>query len=147
VNVTCTASAGSPANTLAVCERTASTLDLGKVSPLTLGAVRRAQDRWRLASNQLKADRAEGRANLARAATNAEQIEAASSLAGIYEHAARRFAALSNSRPVVTAARDTAAAYRELSRAASSNTASVWVAARAEVRAAETKLSKAVAAG
>jgi serine/threonine-protein kinase len=147
VNVTCTASAGSPANTLAVCERTASTLDLGKLSPVTLGAVRRAQDRWRLASNQLKADRAEGRADLAQAATNAEQIEAASSLAGIYEHAARRFAALSNGQPVVAAARDTAAAYRDLSRAASSNSASVWAAGLAEVRAAEAKLSKAVATG
>ncbi len=147
VNVTCTASSGSPANTLAVCERTASTLDLGKLSPLTLGAVRRAQDRWRLASNQLKADRAEGRAELAAAGTNTAQIEAASSLAGIYEHAARRFAALSNGEPVVRAARETAAAYRDLSRAASSNTASAWVAARAEVRAAEAKLSKAVSAG
>jgi hypothetical protein len=147
LTITCTASPGSPANTLAVCERTASTLDVGKLSPLTLGAVRRAQDRWRLASNQLKADRAEGRAELARAATNTEQIEAASSLAGIYEHAARRFAALSNGQPVVNAARETAAAYRELSRAASSNTASVWVAARAKVRAAEAKLSRVVSAG
>jgi len=147
VNITCTASAGSPANTLAVCERTASTIDLGKLSPLTLGAVRRAQDQWRLAANQLKADRAEGRADLARATTNTEQIDAASSLAGIYEHAARRFAALSNGQPVVTAARDTAAAYRELSQAATSNTASVWAAARAKVRAAEAKLSLAVSAG
>jgi hypothetical protein len=147
VNITCTASAGSPANTLAVCERTASTLDLGKLSPLTLGAVRRAQDRWRLAANQLKGDRAQGRAELARAATNTAQIEAASSLAGIYEHAARRFAALSNSESVVKAARDTAAAYRELSQAASSNSASVWAAARANVRDAEATLSRAVAAG
>lgn len=147
VNVTCTASPGSPSNTLALCERTASTLKLGKQRPLTLGAVRRAQDRWRLAANRLESDRAEGRADLARAKTNAAQIDAAAAIAGIYEHAARRFAALSNGEPVVKAARDTAAAYRELSRAASSNTASVWLAARERVRAAEAKLNKAVAAG
>jgi serine/threonine-protein kinase len=147
VKITCTASAGAASNTLAVCERTASTLDLGDRQPLTLGAVRRAQDRWRLAANQLKADRAEGRADLAKAGTNAAQVEAASALAGTYEHAARRFAALPNGKPVVDAARDTAAAYRELSQAASSNTASVWVAAREQVRAAESKLDEAVSAG
>jgi hypothetical protein len=148
VEVTCTASPGAASNTLATCERTASTLRLGaKQRPLTLGAVRRAQDRWRLAANKLKVDRAEGRSDLARANSNSEQISAASALAGAYEHAARRFAALSNGEPAVKAARATAATYRELADAAASNSSSTWAAALSDVRAAEAKLARAIAAG
>jgi hypothetical protein len=148
VEVTCTASPGAASNTLATCERTASTLRLGpKQRTLTLGAVRRAQDRWRLAANKLKVDRAEGRSDLARATSNSEQISAASALAGTYEHAARRFAALSNGEPAVKAARATAAAYRELAQAARSNSSSTWAAALSDVRDAEAKLARAVAAG
>jgi hypothetical protein len=148
VEVTCTASPGAASNTLATCERTASTLRLGsKQRTLTLGAVRRAQDRWRLAANKLKVDRAEGRSDLARATSNSEQISAASALAGTYEHAARRFAALSNGEPAVQAARATAAAYRELAQAARSNSSSTWAAALSDVRDAEAKLARAIAAG
>jgi hypothetical protein len=92
-------------------------------------------------------DRAEGRANLARARSNSDQISAASALAGTYEHAARRFAALSNGEPAVKAARDTAATYRELAQAASSDSTSTWAAALADVRDAEAKLARAIAAG
>jgi hypothetical protein len=147
VEVTCTASPGSASNTLATCERTASTLELGSQRAITLGGVRRAQDRWRLAANKLKVERAEGRSRLARAGSNSAQIEAASALAGAYEHAARRFAALANGKPVVDAARDTAAAYRQLASAGRSNSGSAWSAALADVRAAEAKLSRAVSAG
>ena len=148
VEVTCTASPGAASNTLATCERTASTLQLGpRHRPLTLGAVRRAQDRWRLAANKLKVDRAEGRRELARANSNSEQISAAAALAGTYEHAARRFAALSNGEPAVKAARATAAAYRELAQAAGSNSSSTWAAALSDVRDAEAKLARAIAAG
>ena len=148
VEVTCTASPGAASNTLATCERTASTLQLGaKQRPLTLGAVRRAQDRWRLAANKLKVDRAEGRSDLARANSNSEQISAASALAGAYEHAARRCAALSNGEPAVKAARATAATYRELAAAAASNSSSTWAAALSDVRDAEAKLARAIATG
>ncbi len=148
VEVTCTAAPGAASNTLATCERTASTLQLGpRQRPLTLGAVRRAQDRWRLAANKLKVDRAEGRSDLARAKSNSDQISAASALAGTYEHAARRFAALSNGEPAVEAARATAATYRELAQAASSDSTSTWAAALSDVRDAEAKLARAVAAG
>src|SRR5215207_8008564 len=112
VEVSCAASPSSASNTLALCERTASTLQLGSQRTMTLGAVRRAEDRWRLSANKLNMDRAEGRRDLARARSNAEQIAAASALAGIYEHAARRFAALYNGEPAVKAARDAGAAYR-----------------------------------
>jgi hypothetical protein len=148
VEVNCTAAAGAASNTLAMCERTASTLQLGpRQRTLTLGAVRRAQDRWRLAANKLKVDRAEGRSDLARANSNTDQISAAAALAGVYEHAARRFAALSNGEPAVKAARTTAARYRELAQAARSNSGSSWAAALAEVRDAEANLSRAIAAG
>jgi hypothetical protein len=148
VEVTCTASPGAASNTLATCERTASTLQLGpRHRPLTLGAVRRAQDRWRLAANKLKVDRAEGRRELARASSNSDQISAAAALAGTYEHAARRFAALFNGEPAVKAARATAATYRELAQAASSNSSSTWAAALSDVRDAEAKLARAIAAG
>jgi hypothetical protein len=148
VDVTCTASPGAASNTLAMCERTASTLRLSSQQrTLTLGAVRRAQDRWRLAANKLTVDRAEGRSDLARAKSNSDQILAASALAGTYEHAARRFAALSNGEPAVKAARATAATYRELAQAARSNSDSTWTAALSDVRDAEAKLARVIAAG
>jgi hypothetical protein len=148
VEVTCTASPGAASNTLAMCERTASTLRLdSKQRTLTLGAVRRAQDRWRLAANKLKVDRTEGRSALARANSNSDQILAASALAGTYEHAARRFAALSNGEPAVKAARATAATYRELAQAARTNSDDTWAAALSDVRDAEAKLARAIAAG
>jgi hypothetical protein len=147
VEITCAASAGSASNTLALCERTASTLQLGSQRTMKLEAVAKAEDRWRSAAVRLRVDRAEGRRALARADKNTEQIAAAQSLAGIYEHAARRFAALDNGEPVVTAARETAASYRALATAARSNTSSNWIAARDAVRAAEARLSQAVASG
>ena len=148
VEVTCTASPGAASNTLAMCERTASTLQLSpKQRTMTLGAVRRAQDRWRLAANKLKVDRVEGRSALARSKSNSEQISAAAALAGVYEHAARRLAALSNGEPAVKAARATAATYRALAQAAGSNSSGAWAAALADVRDAEAKLARAIAAG
>ena len=44
------------------------------------------------------------------------QIQSAEALAGTYENAARRFAALTGGQPVVRAARETASAYRALAR-------------------------------
>lgn len=146
VNITCTASPGSAANTLALCERSASTLDLGSQKPMTLAAVDRGQERWRVAADRLEADRADGRRALARASANSEQIAAASALAGTYEQAARRFAGLLGGEAVVKAARDTATSYRRLARAALSNSAGSWSAALDDVRGAETQLARAVAA-
>jgi hypothetical protein len=147
VRVTCTAAAGAASSTLALCERTASTLRLGQQKTMTLEAVTKTQEHWRQAANQLRTDRAAGRRELARADLQADQIQAAQGLAGTYEHAARRFAAISNGEPVVKAARETAATYRALAEAAQVNTTSSWAAAVAEVRAAEARLARAVAAG
>jgi hypothetical protein len=147
VEITCAASAGSPVNTLALCERTASTLQLGSQRTMTLSAIAKAEARWRAAATRLQTDRAAGRTTLARADRQTDQIAAAQALAGIYEHAARRFAALYNGEPAVKAARATAASYRTLAQAARSDSSTTWAAAGDDVRAAEARLAKAVAAG
>jgi hypothetical protein len=147
VDVNCAAGPGAASNTLAMCERTASTLRLGSQRSMSLAAVTRAAERWRSAASQLNSERAAGRRTLASAGLQSAQIEAAGALAGTYEHAARRFAALSGGEPVVRAARESASAYRALARAAQTNSRSNWAAARAEVRDVEATLSRALAAG
>jgi hypothetical protein len=147
VEISCTASPGAAQNVLALCERAASTLQLGSQRTLTLAAVATAEERWRLAAGALKGERAQGRRTLARAQRQPAQIAAAEALAGTYEHSARRFAALSNGEPVVKAARETAASYRALARAARSNSSTTWALALAEVRASEARLGRVVAAG
>jgi hypothetical protein len=147
VEITCTASPGAAPNVLALCERTASTLQLGSQRTLTLAAVATAQERWRLAVAALKVDRNQGRRALAQAKGQPAQIAAAKALAGTYEHSARRFAALSNGEPVVRAARETASSYRALAAAARSNSATTWASALADVRAAEARLARVVVAG
>jgi hypothetical protein len=147
VEITCAAAAGSPANTLALCERTASTLQLRSQRTVALSSVVETQERWRLAASRLRIDRSEGRSTLSRARRQAGQITAAEGLVRIHERAATRFAELPGGDPVATAARQTAAAYRALARAASSNSASRWESATADVRSAEARLAKAVAAG
>jgi hypothetical protein len=147
VDITCTASPGAAANTLALCERAASTLQLGDRRAVALAAVARAEQRWRSAARSLRDARESGRAGLAQARRQPAQIAAAEALARTHERAAARFGALSAGAPVAKAASEVAVAYRALARAARSNSAGSWAAARAEVRAAEGRLAKAVAAG
>ena len=96
--------------------------------------------------DRLQDERTAGRARLARAAQQSGQIQSAEALAGIYENAARRFAALTGGQPVVRAARETASAYRALARAAQGNSSSAWASARAEVRDTESQLNRTLAA-
>jgi hypothetical protein len=145
VEITCTASPGSAANTLALCERTASTLRLGSQRNMSLAALARAEQRWRTAARSLRDARASGRAALAQAPRQAGQITAAEGLARTHERAGQRFAALPGGDPVAAAAREVAGAYRALARAASRDSASGWAAARADVSAAEARLTRAVA--
>jgi hypothetical protein len=147
VEVTCAASAGAPSSMLPLCERTASTLNLGSQRTLGLAAVADAQEQWRLTASRLRVDRAEGRSELSKARRHTAQIQAANALARIHERAATRFAPLPGGGPAAKAARDTAAAYTALARAASRDSASDWAAARAGVRSAEARLAQAVAAG
>ena len=146
VEITCAAGPSSATNTLALCERTASTLQLGVQKAVSLNAVRQAAQRWRAAATRLQDERTAGRARLARAAQQSGQIQSAEALAGIYENAARRFAALTGGQPVVRAARETASAYRALARAAQGNSSSAWASARAEVRDTESQLNRTLAA-
>jgi hypothetical protein len=147
VEITCAAGPSSATNTLALCERTASTLRLGTQKAVTLGAVKETAERWQAAATRLKDERAAARSRLAKASQQPVQIQSAEALAGIYENAARRFAAISGGQPVVRAARETASAYRALAAAAQSNSSSAWASARAEVRDTEGQLNRTLADG
>ena len=147
VEITCTASAGAAANTLALCERTASTLQLGAQRPMELAAVARAQQRWREAARSLAEARQSGREALAQAPRQAGQIAAAETLARTHERAAGRFGSLPGGPAVAKASREVAVAYRALAQAVRGDSPSRWAAARADLRAAEARLAKAVAAG
>jgi serine/threonine-protein kinase len=147
VQITCAAAPGSPANTLAICERMASTLRLGSQRTVALSVVAEAQKAWRLAGSRLRIDRADGRTRLAQASGQPAQIQAADALARTHDRAAKRFAGISGGNAVAKAARETAAAYRALARAASRNSRSSWASARADLRSAEARLAAAVAAG
>jgi hypothetical protein len=147
IEITCTASPAAAANTLALCERTASTLQLGAQRPVELTAVARAQQRWREAARSLADARESGRAALAQAPRQPGQIAAAEALARTHERAAGRFGGLAGGAPVAEAAREVAVAYRALARAVRGDSPSAWAAARSDLRTAEARLAKAVAAG
>ena len=147
VEITCAAARGAPSNTLALCERSASTLQLGSQRNLPLAAVARAEQRWADAAEQLQAERAIGRRALAAAEQQTGQIQAADALARTHDRAARRFQALAGGEPVVKAAGQTADAYRALARSARSDSPTSWTSAQADVRAAEARLATAIAAG
>ncbi|MBA3262510.1 MAG: hypothetical protein H0T69_08595 [Thermoleophilaceae bacterium] len=147
VEITCAASGGSAANVLALCERSASTLELGSQRTIALSAVAEAQEGRRLAASRLRLDRTEGRATLARARRQPAQIAAAEALARTHERAAARFGALLGGEAVAKAARETAAAYRTMAQAARRDSGTSWAEARAAVRSAEARLEQAIAAG
>jgi hypothetical protein len=147
VVLTCTAAAGAPATTLALCERTASTLHIDGHATLGLTTVIKNHQRWRALAMRLNSQRDAGRKSLALASRQTGQIAVAGRLAGIHDRAARRFAALPGGAKAAKAAREVAAAYRGLASAARSDSPSAWAAARAEVRSAESRLASAVAAG
>ena len=65
----------------------------------------------------------------------------------MHDRAAQRFAKLSGGAGTAKAAREVASAYRALAAAARRDSPSAWAAARAEVRSAEARLQRAVAAG
>ena len=142
----CTAGGGA-ASTLALCERTASTLHIDGRHTLGLIQVVANQQRWRALAFKLRDERAAGRRSLSEAATYTGQILAAKRLAATHDRAARRFAKLNGGAATATAAREVAAAYRALAAAARGDSPSAWAAARAELRSAEARLQLAVAAG
>jgi hypothetical protein len=147
VGLTCAAAPGAPTNTLAMCERTASTLQLNSKQPVGLETVLEQEQRWHLAAGKLSADRAAGRKQLDEAKRQRGQIAVAERLARTYERDAQRFANLPGGAAVRKAAGEAADAYRALAAAARQDSSTAWNAARERVREADEKLARAVAAG
>jgi hypothetical protein len=146
VTITCNGAPGAAA-ALAMCERVASTLHIDKARSVGLTTVVENRQRWRAQATKLRSERDAARQSLAGATRQTGQIAVAERLAGIHDGAARRFAKLSGGTGAAKAARDVAAAYRGLADAARRDSPSAWASARAKVRAAESRLQRAVAAG
>jgi hypothetical protein len=146
VTVTCT-SGGGAASVLALCERTASTLHIDGRQTVGLTSIVANHQRWRALALKLRNARAAERRDLGQAARQTGQIDVAERLARTHERAAGGFAKLSGGAGAAKAARDVASAYRALAAAARRDSPSAWAAARADLRSAEARLQKAVAAG
>ena len=146
IDVTCTAATGA-ASTLALCERTASTVHIDGRHTLGLIQVVTNHQRWRALALKLRTQRAAGRRNLSQADKQTGQIVAAKRLAATHDLAARSFAKLNGGAATAKAARQVASAYRALAAAARSDSPSAWATARAELQGAEARLQRAVAAG
>ena len=143
---TCRASRNAEPGTLGQCERALSTLRLPAATSLPLADVVESQQRWEAAVARLSEQRAGARRALATAERPAGQLLAAQALARVHERAATRFAALPGGADVAAASRRTAAAYEALARAAGTDSASRWNAARERVRRSEAALRRAIAA-
>jgi Protein kinase domain len=147
VAVECAAAPSSAPDMLELCERTASTIDLGSQSTVSLDAIVTAERRWYAATQELRADREAGRAALARADRQAGQIEVAERLARDYDAAATRFARLDGGDAAASAARQTADAYRAMAAAAQRDNPTAWSAAAEDADSADERLAEAIAAG
>jgi serine/threonine-protein kinase len=145
VSVECAAAPGSAPDMLELCERTASTLDLGSQSTVSLDTIVTAERRWYQATKELRADRAAGRAALSRADRQTGQGEVAERLARDYDAAARRFAGLDGGDAAARAARQAADAYRAMAAAARRDNRTAWSAAAEDARAADERLADAIA--
>jgi hypothetical protein len=146
IDITCTAGGGAT-STLALCERTASTLHVDGRHTLGLIQVVANHQRWRALTLKLQTERAAGRRSLAAADKQTGQIVAAKRLAALHDRAARRFAKLNGGAASAKAAREVAAAYRALATAARGDSPSAWTAARSSLSSSEASLQRAVAAG
>jgi hypothetical protein len=145
LTIACEASPGAARGTLQLCERAASTLDLGPVRVLPLPGVIQ-QPGMRAAMDRLAADRAAGRRRLADARRPSGQREVANALARSHERAAGRLSDLPEAAAIAAAARQTARAYRSLARAAGGKSSRPWNAAREAVRRGDAALAEAIAA-
>jgi hypothetical protein len=146
IEVTCTAGGGAT-SVLALCERTASTLHIDGRRTLGLTTVVANHQRWRALALKLRSQRAAARGALSQADRQTGQIAVAQRLAGLHDRAAAGFAKLSGGAGTAKAAREVASAYRALAAAARRDSPSSWAAARADVRSAEARLQRDIAAG
>jgi hypothetical protein len=145
LTITCEASPGAARGTLRLCERAASTLDLGAVRVLPLPGVIE-QPGIRAAVARLARDRTAGRRRLAGARRPSGQREVANALVRAYDRAARRLGDVPGAEEMAAAARRSAAAYRSLARAAGGRSSRPWNRAREAVRRADAALADAIAA-
>ena len=139
---TCRASSRAEPGTLALCERSLSTLRLPAATSLPLADVVAQQERWQAAVDRLNERRAQARKSLAAADRPFGQGLAAEALARVHERSAARFARLAGGADVAAAARRTAAAYRALARAAGTDSRRRWSAAVERVRRSEAALRR-----
>jgi hypothetical protein len=144
---TCRAGSPSAGATLETCERVASTLRLRSATGLPIAAVVAQQDRWQTEVTLLDKERAAARRNLARAELPAGQRLAAEALERLHIRAAVRFESMPGGEAVAAAARQTAASYRALARAADGESSLQFDAARARIRRSEASLRQAIAEG
>jgi hypothetical protein len=142
---TCRADPPAARITLQACERVASTLRLRSATGLPIAAVVAQQDRWQSEVTLLDKERAAARRNLARAERPAGQRLAAEALERLHIRAAVRFESMPGGDAVAVAARQTAASYRALARAADGESSLEFNAARAQVRRSEASLRQAIA--
>lgn len=141
---TCRASSRAEPGTLALCERSLSTLRLPAATNLPLADVVAQQERWQAAVERLNERRAQARKSLAAADRPFGQGLAAEALARVHERSAARFARLPGGADVAAAGRRTAAAYRALARAAGTDSRRRWRAAVERVRRSEAALRRAL---
>jgi len=144
---TCRADSPAAAATLEACERVASTLRLRSATGLPIAAVVAQQDRWQSEVTLLDTERAAARRNLARAERPAGQRLAAEALERLHVRAAVRFESMPGGQAVAAAARQTAASYRALARAADGESSLQFNAAREQIRRSEASLRQAIAEG
>jgi hypothetical protein len=144
VTIECAATPGSAPDTLALCERTASTLQLRGERTVPLATIVNAERRWAATARRLSSDRAAGRRALAAADRQAGQLAASQRLARAYDSAARRFVALDGGAAAARAAREAASAHRAMALAARRDSRTAWAAAVERARAADRELAAAI---
>jgi hypothetical protein len=135
--ISCEATPRGPRTTLAMCERSISTLSLDEARPVPLAGVARKPG-LRAAVARLRRDRVAGRAALAHARSPKAQRAAALGLQRANARAARRLERLSGADALATAAGRAADAYGALASSARAGKREAWARALAAVRRSET---------
>jgi hypothetical protein len=138
--ITCFAPAASSTELLPRCERVAATISLHNGRPLTLDRTIASERQLATAAQNLATERAARRDTLAGAEKRRAQAHAASSLARLYDGAARKL----SGEPVAPTLSATAEAYQELADAAKAGDEAGWSTAREDVDRQEAAVDRAL---
>jgi hypothetical protein len=141
LQISCEATSPGSRTTLAMCERSISTLSLDNARPLPLGGVVRKPG-LRAEVEKLRRARVAGRAALARAHTPKAQRAAALQLQRATARAADRLGRLPDTDALAASAAGAAKAYGALAKTAGTGKRQAWQRALDEVRRAEAKLAQ-----